>query len=546
MFEGASYFLLVDLVIGKGGFESQTAIFEAISHVLGVFGFPLNYRVLYFAVIALFSMKVVIDFTVTVVDGHMAANLRRAIQDQGFSHVLKGDWETLRDIRVGSRLGAITEEAQHVALYFIGMIKASYSLLVFVVLVFMALLVSMEITLVFGLISLPIAVLLKHLFGRQATIAGMLVNERQGFYANITERLNVLFQIKVEDNTDYHIKRGIRNQTQLTRLEKKWWFIRGYIQSLNVSLPAFVLLIFYVWSRFKGQPLSDVLSLIAGVGIIGSRALNQINMLNANLGTITGYSGSIIPVYELFNIPRARIRVAIKEKIKGIKLNKVSYSYGEHPGIEGVSLDAGIGKPLVIMGPSGGGKTTIANLITGLMKPNSGVIEYIGFSGDKYNSTEYRAKIGYLTQDILLFHGTVRENLISSSDKVDDDVLWDCLKKVGAEKFVRELGGLDGMIAESGRSLSGGEKRRLGIARALTSDPDILILDEVTVGLDEAIKKDLITTIRMLSELLVAIVITHDMDLINSGDYDYFVFDEPSTDAKSDGKGLVTGMLQGP
>jgi len=102
------------------------------------------------------------------------------------------------------------------------------------------------------------------------------------------------------------------------------------------------------------------------------------------------------------------------------------------------------------------------------------------------------------------------------------------------------------MIAESGRSLSGGEKRRLGIARALTSDPDILILDEVAVGLDEAIKKDLINTIKTLSESLVVIIITHDMDLINSGDYDYFVFDEPLPRTESDEKGLSAGALQGP
>ena len=519
LFEGASFLLLVELILGNRGLENQTVIFRTVTGILEKIGLPLDYVVMYFSVILLFCIKVVINFLSAVVDGHMDANLRRIIQNKGFSHVLNGEWETLRSIRVGESVGAVTQESHHSALYIISLIKSLYCLLAFSVLSIMAMLVSVEITLVFVIMGLPIAILLKNLFGKQAYLAGQMTTERQGLYANITERLNVLLQIKVEGNTNYHIAKGIRNQSELTRLEKKLWLISGYIQSINLSLPAIVLLIFYLWSLFKGQPLSEVLSVIAGVGIIGSRALNQIYMLNGNLGNVTRYSGSIAIVYGLFRIPRVSSKIAIEEKIQGIEVANVSYSYGKKSAVEGIRFSTYIGKPLVMMGPSGGGKTTVANLVTGLMNPGSGAIEYVGVSGKKYNSITYKARIGYVTQDILLFHGTVKENLISSSNNVGDDVLWDCLMKTGADNFVRESGGLDAVITEAGKSLSGGEKRRLGIARVLTSDPHILILDEVTAGLDNAMRDDLIKTIKKLATSLVVIIITHDMGFAHSGDY---------------------------
>jgi len=99
-------------------------------------------------------------------------------------------------------------------------------------------------------------------------------------------------------------------------------------------------------------------------------------------------------------------------------------------------------------------------------------------------------------QDILLFHGSVRDNLVGGQGLVVDDVLIEALSDAGADAFVERLGGLDAMITEAGRSLSGGERRRLGIARVLAGRPDVLILDEVTVGLDEQRKLELLGTIR--------------------------------------------------
>jgi ABC-type multidrug transport system fused ATPase/permease subunit len=520
IFDGVSMVMLIDLITGKAGKGSTTPVVETIMSFLERFSIHADFRILYFLLIWLFIMRVTLIFAYTYLDGYFEAILRRRVQEESFTSVIRGDWETLRDMRVGQQVGAITEEASNVAKYLMAVIRSIYSLLAVLVFTVMAFTISLQVSLLFISIGIPVMIILRYLFNWQAKIAEKLVNERQGFYANITERINGLFQIKVEGNIRHHTSEGLKNQKHLTQLEVKWWNLRAYIYSFNALMPVIVLASSYLWAFAKGVELQSILNLLAGVGIVGARALTQVNQLTSYLGNITGFAGSIGPVYSLFSIPAERERKPLPDRIRSVDLERVTYNFSENAGIRNVSLSASIGRPLIIMGPSGSGKTTLANLIAGVYRPVSGSIAYLSDCGQTYNALEFRPKIGYVTQDILLFHGTVRANLISSNDiTVGDELLWRCLSRSGAEEFVREIGGLDAVISESGRSLSGGERRRLGISRVLTSEPDILILDEVTVGLDESKKQELIRTIRELSDLFVVIIITHDMDLVGAAGY---------------------------
>jgi ABC-type bacteriocin/lantibiotic exporter with double-glycine peptidase domain len=269
----------------------------------------------------------------------------------------------------------------------------------------------------------------------------------------------------------------------------------------------------YVWSLISGTPLQASLQLLAGIGVVGTQALSQANQFTANLGNVSAYAGSVGPVYDLFSITPEVWRPLVPERVTRVELHDVSYNYSERAGVRGVSLSFGVGNPLLLMGPSGSGKTTLANVVAGLYRASKGRVDYVGESGRSYDAVEARPRVGYVPQDILLFQGTVRENLTGGQGHIADEVLIEALRGAGAEVFVSRLGGLDAVIVEAGRSLSGGERRRLGIARVLAGHPDVLILDEVTVGLDEERKLELLTTIGALSERFVVVAITHDSDM---------------------------------
>lgn len=518
LIDGVSLVLLIDLITGKAGADSNIYIMEILSDWLRALSFAPDFDNLFFLLTGFFLVKVVLIFAYTALDGYFEASLRRTLQEHGFASVLRGDWEVLRNIRVGERVGAITEEASNVAKYFMSAVRSIYSLLAVIVLSVLALMVSLEVSVLFIAIGIPVLLVLKYLFNLQAKIAEKLVNERQGFYAGVTERLSGLFQIKVEGNSRHHIGQGLKNQEKLTSLEVSWWNLRAYIYAFNVLLPVTVLISSYFWALFTGVALKEIISLVAGVGILGARALAQVNQLSANIGNITGFAGSIPPVLGLLSIPEEPFKKPMPEKLQCVEVNNVSYLYNKKSGVSGMTLRSKIERPLIMMGESGSGKTTMANLIAGLYRPASGRIDYIGLSGTSYNSLEYRPSIGYVAQDIHLFHGTVRENLVASSEcECDDDTLWKCLRLSGADEFVKNLGGLEAVISEAGRSLSGGQRRRIGIARVLTGSPDILILDEVTTGLDDTRKKELVETVKDLSRSLVVVIITHDTDMYAVG-----------------------------
>jgi ATP-binding cassette, subfamily B, bacterial MsbA len=148
-------------------------------------------------------------------------------------------------------------------------------------------------------------------------------------------------------------------------------------------------------------------------------------------------------------------------------------------------------------------------LISGLYFPSKGEILYIGESGKEFVSTIYRAKVGFVTQDIYFFQGSLRSNLTSGRSCTEEQI-WATLEQVDAIDFVQSMGGLDVESSEAGRSLSGGQRRRLGLARVLLSRSDILIFDEVTAGLNEINKLAVMKVIERLSKAYIVVMISHE------------------------------------
>ena len=161
-----------------------------------------------------------------------------------------------------------------------------------------------------------------------------------------------------------------------------------------------------------------------------------------------------------------------------------------------------------IIGKSGSGKSTLANLISSIIKPDRGNIEYLT-KLKKYDSRKFYPKITYVSQDIYLFNGTIRENLQAPS-RMSDKLIYDALDLVNASTFISKLGGLDSKLDENGKELSGGQKRRLGIARGIIKNVDIFIFDEITAGLDSNSNLFINNLISSLSKDFITIVITHN------------------------------------
>jgi ABC-type multidrug transport system fused ATPase/permease subunit len=508
--DGMAWLLLVNV------FSANAGLGAAASGMTGRFlgwlpaEFMANSNSQLIAVCILFLVKATLTVAIYTFEGAAQAEIRRALQEHCLGAVMRGRWDFLRQGNVGQWVGTVTEESVNFSGYFIMGARALYALIMFALLAGMAVLVNPKLSLLMLVVALPVGLMLRLLYHHHAGVSSGVAAARQRFSADATERLSGLFQIKAFGDIAPHLKAGAASQEDFTRRETSLGFFVGLINAFTPLLLPILLVAFALWTSWQGQSLSAQLHVLGSVGILGYRAASQLSVLISSIGVVTSFSGCVAPVRQLCLIPSQPEHEHVPETLVGIELEGVGYAYNDQQVLRDQTLSIALGRIFLITGESGGGKTTLANLISALYEPNAGAVVYVGASGRRYDARKYRAKIGYVTQDVFLFRGTVRRNLDPWGERPEDE-LWRCLELAGAAAFVRSNGGLDAEIAEAGRSLSGGERRRLAIAATLAQRADCLVLDEVTNGLDEASKRALVETISALSRKTLAIAISHDL-----------------------------------
>ena len=194
------------------------------------------------------------------------------------------------------------------------------------------------------------------------------------------------------------------------------------------------------------------------------------------------------------------------------------------PAVRNISFEVKKGETIAFVGPSGSGKTTLVKLLVGLYNPQSGHIRYNGHDSSRIDIDELRNQIGFVTQDTQLFAGTIRENLLFVNPRASDELLLDVLNKAACTNLLsRADSGLDSIIGEGGMRVSGGEKQRLSIARALLRDPRLLVFDEATSSLDSITEDEISKTIRKISMAKdhITVMIAHRLSTIMHADRIY-------------------------
>jgi ATP-binding cassette, subfamily B, bacterial len=217
--------------------------------------------------------------------------------------------------------------------------------------------------------------------------------------------------------------------------------------------------------------------------------------------------------------------VIIKE-IKNLSFKNVSFKHqtASNKALDNISFNTNIGETIAFVGPSGSGKTTLVKLLVGLYHPETGNIFYNDYAENTIDLDRLREQIGFVTQDTQLFAGTIKENLKFVAPDASDAECLDALQKAACQTLLaRADKGLDTVIGEGGVKVSGGEKQRLSIARALLRKPALLVFDEATSSLDSLTEEDINNTIRSISEdhKHITILIAHRLSTVMHADHIY-------------------------
>jgi len=215
------------------------------------------------------------------------------------------------------------------------------------------------------------------------------------------------------------------------------------------------------------------------------------------------------------------------KRLTTITFNQVDFIYqsSQNPSVKNINIKITAGQTVALVGPSGSGKTTLIKLLVGLYKPTKGEIFYNQIKHDEIDFSHLRKKIGLVSQDTQLFAGTIKDNLTFINPQATDQQCLEALQAAAADSIInRSQYGLNTKIGEGGLKLSGGEKQRLAIARALLRQPEIIIFDEATSSLDSITEQAITKTIKDIEKTnpnLIRILVAHRLATILHADIIY-------------------------
>ena len=448
----------------------------------------------------------------------------------GLQHAMKLPYQEFEDQRSGETLSILTKVRSDVERFMTNFINILFGVIIGVVFVFVYAAVyihwSIPVAYIIGILFLTL--ITNFLSKKIKSIQKNIVGETTALAGSTTESLRNIELVKSLGLTAQEVKRLNKNTYKILGLElKKVKKIRSisFIQGTFVNTLRQVILFILMYLIFKDEMNAGQLVTMQIFSFFVFGPLQEIGNILLSYreaeASLNNFHNLMIkkPEQEPAN-PKPLLN------IETLAFNSVTFKHrtASHNAINNISFDAKTGETVAFVGPSGSGKSTLMKLLVGLYRPLDGKILYNGLDETEIHFDDLRRQIGFVTQDTNLFSGTIRENLMFVNPAATEAQLSDALKKASCTGLLsRAENGLDTMIGEGGLKLSGGEKQRISIARALLRKPHLLIFDEATSALDSLTEEEITNTIREISseKEQITILIAHRLSTIMHADRIY-------------------------
>ena len=423
---------------------------------------------------------------------------------------------------------------------------ATEILVCFVLVVFLAF-VDFETTMVMAVLMTFLVMLFLFVFKKRMKWYGA----RSRVYSEgkskwFLQSFNGIKEIKTVGKEEFFTEQYRSNYDNYAKIMQRQQVLNSISKPMVEMICISGILVFMAVRIMAGADMLAFVPKLTVFAMAAFRMMPSFNRISGYLNSIMFNKASVDAVYhDLGEIEKMTTRPAKKADAdeekwtlkKSITAENITFAYESKPDVtvlNGVTIEIPSKKSIALVGSSGAGKTTLADIILGLYQPQSGRVLMDGKDIHE-NMDAWRRMIGYIPQNIYLLDDSIRANIALGvpEDKVDDDKIWAVLEEAQLADFIREQeDGLDTNIGDRGVKLSGGQRQRIGIARALYTDPELLVLDEATSALDTETETAVMDAIFRLSGKVTMIVIAHRITTIRNCDHIYKIADGKATEVK--------------
>lgn len=381
-----------------------------------------------------------------------------------------------------------------------------------------------------------IGFILYFLLHTRATKNGkLLAKETIRSNQSIVEAILSFREIFVKGSREFYSKRIQIQRHELAKYDAELKFLPS-ISKYTTELAVVVGITGIAALQFARYETNHAVAVLSVFVAASTRIAPAVMRLQQSAITVKAYLGSGKPTLDLADELRETsplecklnsIALAHNNFNAQVSFDNVSFSYDSesHETIRDVSIQVPDGTMTAIVGPSGGGKSTLVDLILGILTPQKGSVLLGGIS-PREAIKEWPGAIGYVPQEVFISNGTIRENICLGFDPkaVDEKLIWDALEAADLADFVSSVEGqLEFVVGDNGGSLSGGQRQRIGIARSLLTKPSLVILDEATSALDSATENRISESIMKLRGNCTVIVVAHRLSTIRNSDQVIYV-----------------------
>jgi len=493
----------------------ESGVYNKIFNFFKFSNFQAFIIILGIAIICFYIFRAIYSMLLTWISSRYTSNVYKYFSTKVFKTNLSVSYKVYTQKNSAVLMQSITSETMEISKISSYLLQICSDFFTVLLIYMLILFLNWKMTLIITAILLLIVIFLLSFITKISKAQGTKrINASRKMNRTLLETFGNIKFLKLKGNKDEVLKKYdslMKNRIKADVIYNVLGIIpKNILESLGFSFLVGVV-VFIIWVYKDASKVIPVISMYA---LALYRILPSVHHLLGNINHIAYSEKGLEYVYESLHQETVNEGTVPLEFNNSIQLENINFKYiiGNEV-LKDINLTIKKGEKIAFTGESGGGKTTLIDIITGIHKPNSGklIIDNIEITDE--NVSSWRKKIGYIPQNVYLFDGTVGEN-ISFGSVPDEEKMIIALKKANIWDFLSEKEGINTHVGENGIQLSGGQQQRIGIARALYDDPEILVLDEATSSLDNETEQKIMNEIYDVSKNKTLLIIAHRLSTV--------------------------------